>query len=67
MYAPTHHFFLALAQARKAARRGDIAAAERWTALAERFTRISQRLEALTDAEAKRRSPRNPLPAYMRD
>lgn len=67
MYAPTHHFFLALANARKAARRGDIAAAERWTALAERFTRISQRFEALIDAEARRNAPRKPAPVYMRD
>jgi hypothetical protein len=64
MYQPAHHFFLALCNARKAARRGDIREAERWARLAERFTTISRNLDALSQAEEarsqKRRVVRNP-------
>jgi hypothetical protein len=55
-------FYRALAQARKAVHRGDIAAAKEWTSLVERHIRIAERHEALTMARstqpATRKTPK---------
>lgn len=48
MFAPQHDFFLAINNARKAARRGDISATERWLKAAERHTLIAERMALLS-------------------
>jgi len=55
--------FKAVQQARRAARRGDLAGAERWFRIAERASAIAQRLAALErlEAQANWRPPRNPV------
>lgn len=63
MFSTGHDFFRALAQARKAARRGDVAAAERWIRCAERYFAIAERFENLIERQQRQRRPameRNP-------
>lgn len=50
----------AAAQGRRAIRRGDLAAAERWFKLAERATAIAQRLASLEHAQTRAGAMRNP-------
>ncbi|WP_395646276.1 hypothetical protein [Terricaulis sp.] len=59
MYKPGHQFFVALAHATRAARRGDIALAERWLRVAERHTVLSERLRkfAAEDEASRARRP----------
>jgi hypothetical protein len=52
---------MSAAQGRRAIRRGDLAAAERWFKLADRAAAIAQRLSAITRAETPSRWPRNPV------
>lgn len=47
--------------ARRAIRRGDLAAAERWFKLAERSVAIAQRLAKMAQDEAKTRPVYNPI------
>jgi hypothetical protein len=63
MFSTGHDFFRALAQARKATRRGDVATTERWIKCAERHLAIAERIEnALARQERQRRQgpERNP-------
>ncbi|HYD84365.1 MAG TPA: hypothetical protein VEA63_09935 [Opitutus sp.] len=55
MFKPAHHFFVALNKSAKAARRGDVAAAERWQRVAERHLAIAERFQKLAP-------DRNPWP-----
>ena len=48
MFSPQHDFFIALNQARKAARRGDLATVERWLKCAEKHVTIAERLAKLS-------------------
>ena len=59
MFSPQHDFFIALNQARKAARRGDLAAVERWLKCAEKHVTISERLAKLTAPPAAAAPTRN--------
>jgi hypothetical protein len=47
MFAPIHDFFRAIHQARKATRRGDAVAAERWLRIADRHLTIYNHLTGL--------------------
>lgn len=55
MFSLVHDFYRALAQARKATRRGDVAAAERWLACAERHTILAERLRKAAEQQQERR------------
>ena len=63
MFSSGHYFFRALAQARKAARRGDVALTERWIRCAERHLAIAERIENVIERQERQRRPpieRNP-------
>lgn len=51
MYRPEHQFFVALANAQRAARRNDIVLTERWIKVAERHLAISERFHKMEKAE----------------
>jgi hypothetical protein len=55
-----YDILLAVAEGRRAIRRGDLAAAERWFKLAERACGIEVRLGALARADARAGLDRNP-------
>jgi hypothetical protein len=52
---------MAAHQARRAIRRGDLAAAERWFKLAERAVAIAQRLAKMAQDEVRPRPMYNPI------
>ncbi len=52
---PRHDYFLALAAARKATRRGDFKEADKWMKLAERHLMLEERQVRLDDARTARR------------
>ena len=60
MFAPQHDFFVALNNARKAARRNDISTAERWLKAAERHMMIAERLQRLASEDAPKRGETRP-------
>ncbi|MGQ0534051.1 MAG: hypothetical protein ACT4OF_15370 [Caulobacteraceae bacterium] len=63
MFATGHDFFRDLAQARKATRRGDVAATERWIKCAEKHIAIAERFQKLAEREEAQRPQINPWPA----
>ena len=60
MATAPYDVLMAALHGRRAIRRGDLDAAERWFRLAERATAIYQRLAAIEHADAKHRPQRNP-------
>lgn len=63
MFTHAHDFFRALGRARKATRRGDVAATERWIKCAERHLAIAERFQTLVERQERQRPQRNPWPA----
>jgi hypothetical protein len=63
MFAPQHDFFRTLAQARKATRRGDLVATERWLKCAERHMALAERIEKLAQQQERQQPQINPWPA----
>lgn len=65
MYRPQHQFFVALNQAERAARRGDITLVERWLKVAERHMKIARQLQELSNQD-ENAAARERRPAWLR-
>jgi hypothetical protein len=66
MFRMPDDFYRALAHARKAVHRGDLAMAKEWTSLVERHIRIAERHEALMQAMEKPARPKTTSRASAR-